>query len=112
MVSVIFLLAMTPPEATDFSAWTPERIGTTAFLLALLTVVVRSALTRTWVPGVFLTEMKAERDLLAGELRQANTTVASLSQALAHSTEANQQLARATDPRVLQGRGPGQGGGP
>lgn len=64
------------------SAWSPERVGVTAFLLMLLVVLIRSVLNRTWVPWKYFEDMRGERDEAKAEARRYADVVASMTESL------------------------------
>jgi hypothetical protein len=56
----------------------PERVGLVTTAVAIIVVVVRGALRKDWVPGVYLKEKGAECDALRAELKESNALVRQL----------------------------------
>ncbi len=62
----LVVIAQVIPDQFDI-----QRVGTISVLVALLILVIRTAMTRKWVPGAYFEDMRTERDGARAELREA-----------------------------------------
>lgn len=76
------------------SQWDPEKVGTTVVLITFIVLVIRTAITRKWVPGAYFEDMRADRDAARTEAKQAVDMLAKLQIAHAEVLYQNSELVR------------------
>jgi hypothetical protein len=72
----------------------PTKVGLVTSLVVIIVVIVRTALTRKWVPGVYFEEMRRERNEARTEAQQSLAMLERMQSAHAEVLYQNSELVK------------------